>query len=115
MAVRIEPTADGMTAWLSGEIDHHTARVLRERIDTAIGRTKPRVVRLDFSGVGFMDSSGIGLVMGRYRLVSGYGGALRVVGASDRLLRVMKLAGLERLPVWDTPTVDSKRKEVRKV
>ena len=115
MAVRIEPTADGITAWLSGEIDHHTARVLRETIDAAVARSKPRMVRWDFSGVGFMDSSGIGLVMGRYRLVSGYGGALRVVGASERLLRVMKLAGLERLPVWETPTPAIKRKEARKV
>ncbi|MBQ9964959.1 MAG: STAS domain-containing protein [Clostridia bacterium] len=115
MAVRIEPTADGITAWVSGEIDHHTARVLRERIDAAIATKKPKVLRLDFSGVGFMDSSGIGLVMGRYRLVNAYGGVLRVVGASDRLLRVMKLAGLERLPVWETPPVSIKRKEARKV
>ncbi len=114
MAVRIEATADGLTAAISGEIDHHTARVLRERIDTAIERTRPKTVRLDFSGVGFMDSSGIGLIMGRYRLVCTYGGMLRVVGASERLLRVMKLAGLERLPVWDTPTATIKRKEAQR-
>ena len=110
MAVKLEPTGEGLTAFLAGEIDHHSARALREQIDAAILRTKPKRVRLDFSGVGFMDSSGIGLVMGRYRLVSGYGGVLRVVGASDRLLRVMKLAGLERLPVWEI-----KREEVHNV
>ena len=74
---------------------------MREQIDAAVNRSATSVLRLDFSGVGFMDSSGIGLVMGRYRLMQARGGKLLVVGASERLLRVMKLAGLERLPVWE--------------
>ena len=101
MVIRMDTAPDGVTVWLTGELAHHAARVLREQIDAAVGRTETKVLRLDFSGVGFMDSSGIGLIMGRYRMMQARGGRLFVVGASERLLRVMKLAGLQKLPVWE--------------
>lgn len=108
MVIRMDTAPSGLTVWLSGELDHHSARSLREQVDAAVERTGAKVLRLDFSGVTFMDSSGIGLIMGRYRLLQARGGRLFVVGAGERLLRVMKLAGLERLPVWET---DSKKKQ----
>lgn len=110
MGVRTEETSTEMTVWLSGELDHHAARVMREQIDSAIARSTVKTVRLDFSGVGFMDSSGIGLIMGRYRLMLSRGGRLLVVGASERLKRVMKLAGLERLPVWEEPSANERKR-----
>ncbi len=114
MVVRIEQAASEITAWLSGELDHHTARVMREQIDAAVGGSPAKLLRLDFSGVGFMDSSGIGLIMGRYRLMQSRGGRLLVVGVSERLLRVMRLAGLERLPVWENKAQNVKEKEAYK-
>ena len=108
--VRIETTPTEMTAFLSGELDHHTARGMREQVDAAVERSSVSRLRLDFSGVGFMDSSGIGLVMGRYRLMQARGGTLTVVGASERILRVMRLAGLERLPVFETAAPAAKPK-----
>ncbi len=101
MVIRMDVSPQVMTVWLSGELDHHAAHSLREQVDAAIERSVASVLRLDFSGVTFMDSSGIGLIMGRYRLMTARGGRLLVVGASERLLRVMKLAGLEKLPVWE--------------
>lgn len=101
MVVRMSTGADGLTVWLSGELDHHAARALREQIDAAIERSATKRMRLDFSGVTFMDSSGIGLIMGRYRLMQSRGGTLSVVGASERLQRIMKLAGLSKLPIWE--------------
>lgn len=53
-----------LTALLVGDIDHHTAKRLREEIDEKIEQMLPEVLVLDFGGVTFMDSSGIGLVMG---------------------------------------------------
>lgn len=76
MALRMENSSGGLTVWLTGELDHHSARMMREQIDAAVERTRPSVLRLDFSGVGFMDSSGIGLIMGRYRLMQLYNGKL---------------------------------------
>lgn len=111
MMVRMEQAANEITARLSGELDHHTARVMREQIDAAVGCSPAKLLRLDFSGVGFMDSSGIGLIMGRYRLMQSRGGRLLVVGVSERLLRVMRLAGLQRLPVWEENRNNETKKE----
>lgn len=52
---------------LSGEIDHHTAPRIKRGLDEAFDKHKPKLIVLDLSGVSFMDSSGIGLLLGRYR------------------------------------------------
>ena len=90
-----------MTAYLSGEIDHHCAKGIREKIDDTAQRVRPDELILDFKDVTFMDSSGIGLVMGRYSLVQELGGSLRVVSLSSHIKKVMKLAGLDRLAVLE--------------
>lgn len=99
MTMRMEQNGEEMTVYLSGEIDHHSARALREQIDAAVEKSRPNRLRLNFEGVTFMDSSGIGLVMGRYRLMQLYEGGLEVTGLSDRIRRVMALAGLNRLGI----------------
>ncbi len=86
-----------LTAVLSAEIDHHTARIMRERIDKEFFLRKPEILVLDFSKVGFMDSSGLGLILGRCSVAEGIGASVRVVGASDRLMRLIRLSGLERI------------------
>ena len=86
-----------ITAWLGGEIDHHTARAMREKIDTEIEQWRPSLLILDFRDVTFMDSSGIGLVMGRYKSMQQVGGQVRVTNCSPCIYKVMKIAGLDRL------------------
>lgn len=88
---------DILTACIEGEIDHHTAPEIREEIDKRIMTDKPSVLRLDYSGVTFMDSSGIGLIMGRYKLVSSYSGNLEVINVPHNMAKVIKLSGIERL------------------
>jgi stage II sporulation protein AA (anti-sigma F factor antagonist) len=90
-------TPISVTAILRGEIDHHSAAGIRRAIDSALRKSKPPILRLDFANVSFIDSSAIGLVMGRYRLVREYGGRVQVVNLSERYHRLMRLAGLERL------------------
>ena len=97
MSVEINVTGEVVTAFLSGELDHHTAREMREAIDTAIELNMPSLLILDFSAISFMDSSGIGLVMGRYRTLSKSGAQLHIAGASPQIYKVMRLAGLEKL------------------
>ena len=82
---------------LEGEIDHHSALPIRLEIDDRIECCRPKLTILDFSDVTFMDSSGIGLVMGRYKLLSEFGGTLDVVGLSSNSYKVMRLAGLDRI------------------
>jgi len=101
MPVQIYHTEDTMTVLLGGEIDHHSAKRIREEIDDTAQRAHPDVLVLDFRDVSFMDSSGIGLVMGRYSLMQELGGALKVINLSGHIKKVMKLAGLDRLAVME--------------
>lgn len=101
MSVRVYVSDEILTAYLAGEIDHHSARSIREEIDEAATRAQPGELILDFRDVSFMDSSGIGLVMGRYSLMQELGGELRVVNLSAHIKKVMKLAGLDRLAVME--------------
>ncbi len=92
---------DTLVASLAGELDHHGAGEVRDTLDNTVLRQRCRQLVLDLSALTFMDSSGIGLVMGRYRLMSSLGGVLTVRGTSPRLERMMRFAGLEKLPIWD--------------
>lgn len=97
MSVEIRTTGSTVTAYLSGELDHHTAREMREAIDSSVELNMPSTLVLNFKNISFMDSSGIGLVMGRYRNISKAGGELHITGTSPQIYKVMKLAGIERL------------------
>ena len=80
-----------------GEIDHHSAVLVRTGIDSEIISQRPQKVQLELSAVDFMDSSGLGLIMGRYALIKKYGGTLEVVNPSAAVVKIMKLAGMERM------------------
>lgn len=95
--VNIVINDDELTANLIGEIDHHTSVSIREVIDKQIQTAIPKLTILDFSRVTFMDSSGIGLVMGRYKLMKGINGNLKITGMSNNIKKVMMLAGLSKL------------------
>lgn len=97
MSVSISSTPLRVCIKLSGEIDHHNAMALRMEADDAIRSSMAPNVRLDFGGVTFMDSSGIGFVLGRYSFVNSYGGNVEVVNLSLRNHKMMRLAGLEKL------------------
>ena len=101
MAVRIEKDENSMTAYIQGEIDHHSATEIREAIDFAAESSLPGLLVLDFRDVTFMDSSGIGLVMGRYKLMQSMGGELHLKNISNHIQKVMRLAGLDKLAVID--------------
>ena len=97
MAVSFNYQQDTVTCFIKGEIDHHQSTEIRTQIDHAVGRNTPKMLILDFSGVSFMDSSGIGLVMGRYKTISEVGGELAIINTSPQIGKVMRLAGMERL------------------
>ena len=101
MSVRVETVGEVATAYLEGELDHHSAGEIREKIDHTVARCAPSLLVLDFREVSFMDSSGIGLVMGRYRALQALGAELRVVNTSPQIYKVMRLAGLDRLAVLE--------------
>ena len=91
---------------LKGDIDHHSAVAVRSGIDTLLYKIRPRRLYLDLAGVDFMDSSGLGLIMGRYALMKEIGGDLVVCEPSAGVERVIKLAGLERLVRIERPKAE---------
>lgn len=98
MPVTIKKKNDELFACLKGEIDHHTAPELREAIDEALSLSeRATVLVLDFSEVSFMDSSGVGLVMGRYRYATTLGKKVRVENLDDRNYKIMKMSGIEKI------------------
>lgn len=86
-----------ITAVLTGEIDHHSARIIRSNIDRDIEKEKPKVLVMDFSGVNFMDSSGIGLIMGRYKMMLENEGRVIIKSPKPQIKKVLKLAGITRI------------------
>ncbi len=97
MSVRLMLKDGTLTALLGGEIDHHTARELREEIDETAEKTKPHRLVLDFSQVQFMDSSGVGLIMGRYKLMQTLGGSVTIANMPPKIEKIVSLAGLDKL------------------
>lgn len=93
-----------ITAALYGDIDHHAAREYREMLDDIISRSRPELLVLDFENVGFMDSSGIGLILGRMRAVHAVGGEILIKNASREIADVIKISGLSSLVVTKTTT-----------
>ena len=85
--------------FLIGELDHHSAGEIRVKIDAAVSCKKPNHLILDFKNVSFMDSSGIGLVMGRYRMMQNHHGSVEIRNVTPQTKKIMELAGLGRIAI----------------
>lgn len=107
MQLKMETENRALTVFLRGELDHHAAGVLREEIDRAVTSGDAKTLILDFGDVQFMDSSGVGLLMGRYKLMRAKGGRLRVRKVSARLMLMLRMAGLEKLGIFEEDTHES--------
>lgn len=82
---------------LTGEIDHHSAVGVRGELDKLICTARPQRVVLDLSEISFMDSSGLGLIMGRYSLIKELGGSLALRSPTRAVMRILSLAGMDRI------------------
>lgn len=86
-----------LTFKITDELDHHTVEKLRRKADYEIEKHIPRKVIFDFERVSFMDSAGIGLILGRYKNISILGGKLEVVNVSSQVIKILEMSGLSRL------------------
>lgn len=82
---------------LSGELDHHSARDAMHDLEQAIDAALPKKLVLDFSGVSFMDSSGIALILRAQRRMTNLDGVLMICHVSQQVRRVLSAAGIDRL------------------
>ena len=83
--------------FVSGEIDHHNAALIRESVDIEIKRLRTKELIFDFSQLEMMDSSGIGILMGRLKLMQQTGGRTVVSGAPEYIEKIITLSGLGSL------------------
>ena len=97
MTVEIISGEQHITVVLCGELDHHTAAAARELIDARLERSTPKLCIIDMSGISFMDSSGIGLLLGRNRMMEAYGGKVRVKNPSCHAEKIITLAKLQSM------------------
>ena len=95
--IRAARVGDMLRIEIRGEIDHHSAGAVREQIDERMYTERPKEVRLDLSGMCFMDSSGLGLIVGRLVTAKEIGCSVTVTGADDRTMKIFEMAGLERM------------------
>lgn len=95
--IRAKQAGDQLTVYLTGEIDHCTAQPMREEIEVLLQKMPVRRLILDFSAVSFMDSSGVGMVIGRYKTMVARGGMVSAAGLHPPVDRLFRLAGLHRI------------------
>ena len=86
-----------LTILLSGELDHHAARGIMESMDRCIEQNLPSKTLLDLGGLTFMDSSGVGMIIGRYKTMHARGGSVAACGLQPPIDRLFHLAGLHRI------------------
>lgn len=84
-----------LSIYLQGEIDHHTAADIRNETDMLLVKNNPSRLILDFSKVTFMDSSGVGLVIGRYKRALMQGCILTVTGLKERDKKILMMSGMQ--------------------
>lgn len=79
------------------ELDHHSALTVRMETDEILEKQEIREIIFDFSRTEFCDSSGIGMLMGRYRVMKTLGGSVRAVRVKDRVYRILMLSGIHKI------------------
>ena len=88
---------------LQGELDHHSASEVKGLLEELIRQRGPKHLIFDFTDLTFMDSSGIGVIIGRYKLISSMGGKVYICGASRTVDRLLLMSGIKKLiPTFST-------------
>lgn len=103
MQVELEQKGRTLIVRLQGELDQHVADDLRQAVEKELSREIADKILLSLEGLTFMDSSGLGVILGRYRRLSEAGGKMAACCLNSQLTRIFELAGLNRLmPVYAT-------------
>ncbi len=92
-----EPKTKLLTLKISEEIDENTTEKLRRKIDNEITRFLPKNVVFDFKDVSFMDSAGIGMLLGRYKIIKMIGGSLQLSNVNRQIEKVFEISGILKI------------------
>lgn len=101
MQLRIETKKIDGVDWLyakaAGELDMAVSDEFRDRLNAALKESRTRNLLLDFSAVDFIDSSGLGVILGRFRQLAPLGGKVAIAGANPQIYRLLTAAGLHKV------------------
>ena len=104
------------------DIDECCVQKIRRRIDNEIQRYMPKEVIFDFSNVSFMDSAGIGLIIGRYKLINMIGGELKIANVNAQIQKIFEMSGLlvfskdeDGDPIYTVSVIDEQPKDKKEV
>lgn len=97
MQIKLSSRGSTLIVSLIGELDHHSAEYVRQKIDSELLRSTTKNVVFDLTKLGFMDSSGIGVIMGRYKSISRLNGKLAIANALPQIKRILEMSGIFRL------------------
>ncbi len=97
MDTNLEVIGTTLVVKIEGEIDHHTAPELREQMDREIESKNIINLVLDFDRVTFMDSSGIGVIAGRYKQIQARGGKVMVIRVKPQVDKILEISGLKKI------------------
>ncbi|MCX7923648.1 MAG: anti-sigma F factor antagonist [Clostridia bacterium] len=104
MNLQVKFLSKGTTLIVSilGELDHHSAEYIRQKVDSEIIKATTKNIIFDFSKVTFMDSSGIGVILGRYKNVQKINGKTSIANVNSQIKRIFEMSGLFKIiPVYD--------------
>lgn len=93
----METRGNALVVAMEGELDLKVAGLLRRQLEDSLDRSQVRHLILDLSRVMFIDSSGLGLILGRYKRINAAGGKVALVGAQPQVRRILELSGLLRI------------------
>ena len=93
------------------DIDEYVVQKIRRRIDNEIERYMPKKVIFDFNKVSFMDSAGIGLIIGRYKLIKMFGGELAVINLTTPIKKIFEMSGLQKIISIETNKKEGKHEQ----
>lgn len=103
MNVGFDLTNNKLIIRIDGDIDHHTCEEIRTKIDNEIMRRNPKSIIFDMKNVNFMDSSGIGVIIGRYKQIMTSGGMAAMINVKPQIMRVYDICGLKKIiPIYET-------------
>jgi len=97
MEITVDLQKQTLVVGLSGELDHHTAKEVKDLIEKVIKNSNTKNLVFDFSRLSFMDSSGIGVIIGRYKLIRALGGNVTIAAPSKNIMKLLTMSGINKL------------------
>ena len=97
MNIKYDEVDKLLTCQITEEIDHHTTEKIRRTLDDEIERYIPKRMVFDFDKVSFMDSAGIGMILGRYKMMRMLGGSMEMINVNSNVRKIFEMSGIPKI------------------